>query len=72
MDDRDIGRSPEPPDESEEKKYFEIEEEKLGDYLWAVISTYVKQNDKTFAGRHRAINLIMKDIDYQEPYSHKK
>ena len=68
MNDRDIGRSPEPPDEKEEKTFYEIEKEKLGDYLWAVLSTYDSGNDRTFAGRHRAINLIMHDIDHDEPY----
>ena len=71
MDDRDIGRSPEPPDEREEKKYFEIEEKQLAGYLWSAISAYVKGGDKTFAGRHRAINLTMKLIDYNEPYIHR-
>jgi len=68
MDDRDIGRSPEPPDEREEKTFYEIEKEKLARYLWDAIHEYQTGGNKSFSGRHRAVNIIMEEIDHDEPY----
>ena len=71
MDDRDIGRSPEPPDEPEYTEGYEITKDKLWTALNDLIGLYLENielhNLDLESAKTSAVQEVMDGIDYDCP-----